>query len=147
MYGGIRFCFLMMFLNHHYTHNSDVRTCARLKRTPTTINITNHDRVKQTDHKSTGGVPPCFHLVTKAAQSAGQKAIAVIKPYRWRPGMVAAREIHKFHKTTGLLIRKAPFQHLVQEVALKFGKSDLRMQSTVVLALQGSPGGCGILHG
>jgi hypothetical protein len=32
----------MRFLDHHYTHNSDVMTCARLKRTPTTINITNH---------------------------------------------------------------------------------------------------------
>ncbi len=50
--------------------------------------------------------------------------------------MVAAREIWKFKKTTDLLIRKAPFQCLVQEIALKFGKSDLRMQSTAVLALQ-----------
>ncbi len=93
-------------------------------------------RVKQTARKSTGGVPPRFHLATKAAQSAGQKAIAVRKPHRWCAGTVAAREIHKFQKTTDLLIRKAPFQHPVQEIALKFGKSDLRMQSTAVLALQ-----------
>jgi histone H3 len=93
-------------------------------------------RDKQTARKSTGGVPPRFHLATKAARSAGQKAIAVRKPHRWRPGTVAAREINKFKKTTNLLIRKAPFQHLVQKVALKFGKSDLRMQSTAVLALQ-----------
>jgi hypothetical protein len=32
----------MRFLNHHYTHNSDVTKCAHLKRTPMTINITNH---------------------------------------------------------------------------------------------------------
>jgi histone H3 len=63
-------------------------------------------------------------------------AIAFRKPHRWRPGMVAAREIRKFQKTTDLLIRKAPFQHLVQEVAKKFGKSDLQMQSTAMLALQ-----------
>jgi histone H3 len=50
--------------------------------------------------------------------------------------MVAAREIRKFQTTTILLIRKAPFQRLVQELALKFGKSDLQMQSTAVLALQ-----------
>ncbi len=67
---------------------------------------------------------------------AGQKAIAVRKPNRWRPGTVALREIRKFQKTTNLLIRKAPFQHLVQEVALKFRKSDLQMQSKAVLALQ-----------
>jgi histone H3 len=92
--------------------------------------------VKQMARKSTGGVPPRHHLATKAAQSAGQKAIAVRKPHRWCPGTVALREIHKFQKTTNLLIRKAPFQRLVPEVALKFGKSDLRMQSTAVLALQ-----------
>jgi histone H3 len=49
---------------------------------------------------------------------------------------VATREIHKFQKTRNLLIRKAPFQRLVRELALKFGKSDLQMQSTAVLALQ-----------
>ncbi len=92
--------------------------------------------VKQTARKTTGGVPPHFHLATKAARLAGQKAIAVRKPHRWRPGMVAAREIRKFQKTTDLLIRKAPFQRLVREVALKFGKSDLQMQSSAVLALQ-----------
>jgi histone H3 len=93
-------------------------------------------RVKQTARKSTGGVPPCYHLSTKAAQLAGQKAIAMRKPHRRRPGAVAAREIHKFQKTTDLLVRKTPFQRLVQEIALKFGKSDLQMQSTAVLALQ-----------
>jgi histone H3 len=50
------------------------------------------------------------------------------KPHHWHPGMVAAREICKFQKTTDLLIRKAPFQHLVREVALKFGKSELTLQ-------------------
>jgi histone H3/H4 len=39
--------------------------------------------------------------------------------------MVAAREIHKFQKTTDLLIRKAPFQLLVRKIALKIGKSGL----------------------
>ncbi len=93
-------------------------------------------RVKQTAHKSTGGKPPRLHLATKAAQASTQKVIAMRKPHRWRPGTVAAREVHKFQKTTNLLIRKAPFQCLVRELALKFGRSDLRMQSTAVLALQ-----------
>ncbi len=53
------------------------------------------------------------------------------KPYHFCPGTVAAREIHKFQKTTNLLIRKAPFQCLVRELA-----SNLQMQSTAVLALQ-----------
>ncbi len=65
-------------------------------------------RVKQMARKSTGGAPPPLHLATKAAQAAAQKAIAVRKPHRWRPGTVATREIRKFQKTTDLLIRKAP---------------------------------------
>jgi histone H3 len=71
-------------------------------------------RVKQMAHKSTGGAPPRLYLATKAAQAAAQKAIAVRKSHRWHPGMgAAAREIRKFQKTTDLLIRKAPFQHVV----------------------------------
>ncbi len=84
----------------------------------------------------TEGAIPRFHLATKSAWAVAQKAIAVRKPHRWRPGMVALREIQKFQKNTDLLIRKAPFQHLVRKIALKFGKSDLQMQSTAVLALQ-----------
>jgi histone H3 len=94
-------------------------------------------RVKQTAHKSTGGAPPRFCLATKAARAAAQKAIAVRKPHHWRPGMVAAREICKFQKTTDLLIRKAPFQRVVQEIIQQVSqKSDLQMQSTAILALQ-----------
>jgi histone H3 len=91
--------------------------------------------VKQTVHKSTEGAPPYLHLATEAARVATQKAIAVRKPYRWCPGMVALREIQNFKKNTDLLIRKASFQHLVCEIALKFGKSNLQMQSTAVLAV------------
>jgi histone H3 len=65
-----------------------------------------------------------------------QKAIAMRKPHRWRPLMVALREIQKIQKNTDLHIRKAPFQRLVREIALKFGKRDLQMQSTAVLTLQ-----------
>jgi histone H3 len=93
--------------------------------------------VKQTAHKSTGGVPPHYHLASKAARLAGQKAIAMRKPHHWCPGTVAAREIRKFQKTTDLLIRKAPFQHLVKEIDQALSKkSDPRMQSTALLALQ-----------
>ncbi len=93
-------------------------------------------RTKQTARKSTGGAIPCYHLATKYAQATAQKAIAVRKPHCWRPGTVALREIQKFQKNIDLLIRKAPFQRLVCKIALKFGKSNLQMQSTAVLALQ-----------
>jgi histone H3 len=126
----------MRFLNHHYTHNSDVMTCAHLKRTPATINIPNHGLCQTTARKSTGEKPPHLHLATKAARAYAQQVIAVRKPCHFHPGTVALREIHKFKKTTNLLIRKAPFQPLVCKLALKFGKRDLQMQSTAVLALQ-----------
>jgi histone H3 len=73
-------------------------------------------RVKQTACESTGGAPPCLHLATKAARVAVQKEIAMRKPHRWCPGTVAAREIRKFQKTKDLLIRKAPFKRVVQEI-------------------------------
>ncbi len=93
-------------------------------------------RTKQTAHKSTGGAIPRFHVATKSARAAAQKVIAMRKPHRWRPGTVALREIQKFQNNTDLLIRKAPFQCLVCKIALKFGTSNLQMQSTAVLALQ-----------
>lgn len=57
------------------------------------------------------------------------------QPHRYRPGTVALREIRKYQKSTELLIRKLPFQRLVREIAQDF-KTDLRFQSSAVLALQ-----------
>jgi histone H3 len=48
---------------------------------------------------------------------------------------VALREIRRYQKSTELLIRKLPFQRLVREIAQDF-KTDLRFQSSAVLALQ-----------
>lgn len=75
--------------------------------------------------------PFIFQAARKSAPTAG----GVKKPHRYRPGTVALREIRKYQKSTDLLIRKAPFQRLVREIAQDF-KSDLRFQSTAVLALQ-----------
>ena len=76
-----------------------------------------------------------MHLATKAAREKARRLGGVKKPHRYRPGTVALREIRKYQKSTELLIRKAPFQRLVKEIAIDF-KSDLRMQSTALLALQ-----------
>jgi histone H3 len=51
------------------------------------------------------------------------------------------REIRKYQKSTELLIRKLPFQRLVREVAQDF-KTDLRFQSSAILALQESAEVC-----
>merc|ERR1712159_11853 len=63
------------------------------------------------------------------------KKEGALKPHRYRPGTVALREIRKYQKSTELLIRKLPFQRLVREIAQDF-KTDLRFQSSAVLALQ-----------
>src|SRR5258708_1058116 len=44
----------------------------------------------------------------------------VKKPHHFCPGTVALHEIHKYQKSTELLIRKLPFQHLVCEIAQDF---------------------------
>ena len=82
-----------------------------------------------------GGKAPRKQLATKAARKSAPTAGGVKKPHRYRPGTVALREIRRYQKSTELLIRKLPFQRLVRELAQEF-KSDLRFQSTAILALQ-----------
>jgi histone H3/H4 len=93
----------------------------------------------------------------KAARKTAPGAGGIKKPHRYRPGTVALKEIRKCksfllyacsfllyvfflfihidQKNTDLLIRKLPFQRLVKEIAQDY-KSDLRFQSTGILALQ-----------
>jgi histone H3 len=92
-------------------------------------------RCKQTARYSSGGKAPRIHLATMAAQKLARHTGGMKKPHCYHPGTVAICEICKHQKNTDLLIRKAPFQRLVKEIATNF-KSDLRMQSMALLALQ-----------
>jgi histone H3 len=92
-------------------------------------------RTKQTARKSTGGKAPRKQLAAKAARKATPASGGVKKAHRYRPGTVAMREIRRYQKSTDLLLKKAPFQRLVREVAQDF-KTDLRFQSSAVMALQ-----------
>ena len=92
-------------------------------------------RTKQTARKSTGGKAPRKQLATKAARRSAPSAGGIRRPARYRTGTVALREIKKYQNSTELLIRKLPFQRLVREVADLF-KTDLRFQSSAILALQ-----------
>lgn len=67
---------------------------------------------------------------TKSSNSSGVK-----KTHRFRPGTVALREIRRYQKGTELLLRKAPFQRLVREVAAAH-KDGLRFQASAVAAIQ-----------
>lgn len=68
-------------------------------------------------------------------RKTAQATQGVKKPHKFRPGTVALRQIRKYQRSTDLLIRKIPFQRLVREIAQDY-KTDLRFQSTAILALQ-----------
>ena len=86
----------------------------------------------QTARKSVGSAPK-KQLAGKSARKS--QAEGVKKAPRWRPGTVALREIRRFQKSTDLLLKKAPFQRLVREIAQET-KSELRFQSSAVMAMQ-----------
>ena len=100
-------------------------------------------RTKQTARKHTSDKtisakqPRKRPISSKAAakKTAPVSTAGVKKAHRFRPGTVALREIRKYQKSTELLIRKLPFQRLIREIAQEY-KSDLRFQSSAVLALQ-----------
>ena len=54
---------------------------------------------------------------------------------RFHPRMMALKEIRHYQKFTGFLIRKLPFQRLVQEIAIEVAQ-EMRFQSSALLALQ-----------
>ena len=70
-------------------------------------------------------------LAVKAANNTA------VKKNRYRPGTVSVRDIRRYQQSTNLLIRKLPFQRLVNELSKGF-MTDLRFQSTAILALQES---------
>jgi histone H3 len=57
------------------------------------------------------------------------------KPHRFRSGTVALREIRRFQKSTELLMRRAPFNRLVREIAQDY-KTDCRFRAAAIHALQ-----------
>ena len=90
------------------------------------------------------------HTVRKALDGAAMrmvqasKSIAVKAPHkpprqmqkrRFRPGILALREIRQYQKSTDLLIRRAPFQRVVNEIVRSF-RNDLRIQAAAIKGSQ-----------
>ena len=71
----------------------------------------------------------------KLAMKVGSVASGASKPRRYRPGTVALREIRQYQKSAELLIRRAPFNRLVREIAVEF-KHDARFTGQAIMALQ-----------
>ena len=116
--------------DRHFFISSEVKT-KKKHRKP----LRKMARTKQTARKSSGGKCPRMSLNTRHGRRTRASRGGVKKPHRFRPGTVALREIRRYQKSTQLLIRKLPFQRLVREVAQNIS-SDLRFQSTAILALQ-----------
>ena len=97
---------------------------------PRYFQLTQMTRQQAQQQLEAAALPRCRSLVRQLGPRGGVK-----KPHRYRPGTIALREIRRFQKTTELLLRKAPFQRVVRQIAQKY-KMDVRFQSTAVLALQ-----------
>ena len=93
-------------------------------------NNNNNNNETQQVVKKYGNKSPRFLNINSKANKTGIK-----KQRRYRPAIVALREIRKYQKSTGLLIRKLPFQKLVREIVCGL-KPDLRFQSQAILSLQ-----------
>ena len=89
-------------------------------------------RIKQTPRQNAKAARRKLQFRSTNGQTV---ATAATTKRRYRPGTVALREIRRYQKTADLLIRKAPFQRLVREIAQEM-KRDVRFQSTALLALQ-----------
>ncbi|CAE6536933.1 unnamed protein product [Rhizoctonia solani] len=103
-----------------------------------------------TARKSTGGKPPRKSGASTAGPSKSSRAKQQDdddgdgkKKRRYRPGVVALREIRRYQKSTDLLIAKLPFSRVVREVAQDMTTqagggypAGLRWQSSALLALQ-----------
>lgn len=95
-------------------------------------------RIKLTARKATSGDPqaPRRALADMAFNISSPRTTGGIKrPYRYRPGTVALREIRRYQKTTELLIGKMPFQRVIREITNDF-KSNCRFQTSTLMALQ-----------
>ena len=95
-------------------------------------------RTKQTARKGTNGganrmIKASKNIATKAPHKPPPQKLK--KKRRFWPGTVALREIHRYQKSTELLIRKAPFQSVIYEILTDI-QNNLRIQAAAVQGLQ-----------
>ncbi len=100
-------------------------------------------RTKQTARTATTAKAPRKSIAKKFVRKTGPGGVLpggstpVGKRHKYRPGTVALREIRRFQKSTDLLIKKAPFQRVVREIAGDVKTDEIvRFQGSAVLALQ-----------
>lgn len=55
---------------------------------------------------------------------------------KYRPGVLALKEIRHYQRSTELIIKQAPFQRLVREIVTQIKVEDLRIQANAMICLQ-----------
>ena len=92
-----------------------------------------------------GGKQPRKFISHKMLRKGVKPTGGLKKPHRYRPGMVALREIRQYQRSTENLIKRTPFQKLIQEISQEYRicpdgpgtpSVQVRFQSTAIAALQ-----------
>ena len=134
---------------------------ARKKQTPTNPNVNRPKAAIGSDVQSTegrptprpassktpvkGGKQPQKHFSQKLLHLGTIPTGGIKKPHCYRPGLVALREIRTYKKSTECLIKRSPFQKLIQEISQEYcicplgpgtPSMQVRFQSTAIAALQ-----------
>ena len=67
-----------------------------------------------------GGKQPRKHISHKILRKGINPTGGIKKPHRYRPGMVALREIRWYQRSTENLIKRTPFQKLIREISQEY---------------------------
>ena len=92
-----------------------------------------------------GGKQPQKHLLHKLIRQNKSSTGGIKKPHRYRPGLLALREIRRYQQLTHCLIKRTPFNKLIKEISQEYRVCpdgpgtpfvQVRFQSTALAALQ-----------
>jgi len=92
-------------------------------------------RTKALATKTGKAAKPEKQPMKKVAKVSKEAVEGEMNKKRLRPGQKALREIRKYQKGTSLVIRRAPFQRLVREIA-KDVMPDCKFSPNTLMALQ-----------
>ena len=67
-----------------------------------------------------GGKQPRKFISHKVLRKGIKPTGGLKKPHRYRPGMVALREIRRYQRSTENLIKRTPFQKLIREISQEY---------------------------
>ena len=113
---------------------SDVQPERRVPLKPTTKKVA-----------TKGGKQPQKHLLHKLIRQKKSPTGGIKKPHRYRPGLLALREIRRYQQSTDCLIKRTPFNKLIKEISQEYRvcpdgpgtpSVQVRFQSTALAALQ-----------